>query len=86
MSDFPLSVPNRRGPGRQPQRAECVWTLRKDESVIRAELCSHGSVGVEFQMLKDGAVIYNRWFPSREITLEEAANRRRSFEAEGWTV
>ena len=85
MSDFPLAVPDRRGAGRQPQRAEHLWTLEKESSIMRCELRSHGSVGVELQIFKDGSVFYTRWYPDREITIQEAEERRRFFEREDWT-
>jgi hypothetical protein len=86
MSDFPLGVPERRGAGRQPQRAEHLWTMRKDSSTLRCELRSHGTLGVELQITKDGSAIFTRWYQDHEITIAEAEERRRLFEGEGWTI
>ena len=81
--DFPFAVLKRRAAARQ-QRAEHVWTMRKDASVMRAELRSHGSIGVELQIWKDGALNHTRWYPSHEVTLQEAEERRQFFERDGW--
>ena len=86
MSDFPLPVPERRGVSRQPHRAEHLWTMIMDSSTLRCELRSHGSLGVELQILKDGSVVHSRWYPDHELTVAEAEERRRFFENEGWTI
>lgn len=85
MVDDPFYKPGLRVAPPQPTPGEHVWTLRKGVEEMRAELRSHGDYGWECQLFRDGVFIYGRRWNLHQSALEEAADHRRGYEAEGWT-
>jgi hypothetical protein len=74
--DAPTPAPAApRGPG------ELLWSLRKDHRQIDCELRTHGTYGVEVQLLREREFYAGRMFPTREIALQWAEEERQAIEA-----
>lgn len=59
---------------RQPAPGEYRWSIRKkDGLVLVCELRSHGDLGTEVQLLRDGEFLFGQRWPTRELAEQEAA-------------
>ena len=84
MSD-PFYAPNHRAAPAASRPAEPLWTLSQGVAQMACVLRDHGDLGVEIQLLRDGALLYGRRFDTRALALQCAALERETLEAEGWT-
>lgn len=82
--DQPFTAPNRKpAPPRQPRPAEHLWAIRKDGRQYDAELRDHGKWGVEFQVFRELEFLYGRRWPTRELAIAEADERKMQYMREG---
>lgn len=64
-----------------------IWRLRKLHQQVDALLRDDGeSGGVETRFLYNGELAYLRRWPTRELALADAAEKRAELEREGWTA
>jgi hypothetical protein len=68
----------------QPHTGQRVWRLRKANHSVDAELRALPSEEVLVQLLYDGALTYERQWPTRTEALAEIAERRAELERSGW--
>ena len=59
-------------PTRQPQSAERLWTVFKDDCRYDGELRDHGEWGVEFHVLRESEFLYGRRRPEAALAMSEA--------------
>jgi hypothetical protein len=85
MSDQqPFYAPNRLPPpARTPRLTEHLWALRKDGRQYDGELLDHGTWGVEFQVRYELSWFYGHRWPTRELALVEAEDRKAEYLREG---
>jgi hypothetical protein len=74
-----------RPPERPPLEA-VLWRVRKDERIAEAIVRDVPSYGFELRFLVRGALVYSRMFRKRHSLEQLATEKRRAFEALGWTV
>lgn len=86
MPDDPFYSPYVKIAPQGPKAGEHVWTLRKGEEEVRAELRSHGEYGWECQLFRNGAFLYGRRWNLYASALLEAVERRHDYERDGWTM
>jgi hypothetical protein len=66
--------------------AERLWRVRKQRQTIDAVLRHHGddSTGIELQFLLEGDLATGRLYPTRELAVAAADEKRRELERAGW--
>jgi hypothetical protein len=85
MSDEHLST-YQPPPPRQPQPGEHLYSVLKDNVVYRVEIRDDDArgLGTEFQILRDGELVYGRRLAARGLALAEAESLRAVLKAQGW--
>jgi hypothetical protein len=64
-----------------------IWRLRKDHTWIDARLRPCADSGdVEVQFFYDGALLFARRWPSRELALTHADDQLRNLQRAGWNT
>jgi hypothetical protein len=64
-----------------------LWRLRKLHQQVDAQLRDEGGdVGVEMRFFYNGELVYARRWPTRDLALAEAAEKRAELERDGWTA
>jgi hypothetical protein len=87
MADEPFFAPNAKPlPPRQPQPGELIWTLHKGTEHVECVLRSHGELGVETQLYRNGGFYGGRRFDLREDALGHADELKAGLLAMGWQV
>jgi hypothetical protein len=82
----PFHAPGRRrAPPGVANPGERLWRVRKQQRAIDALLRHHGDgVGVELQFLLEGELALGRLYPTREVAVAAADDKRRELERAGW--
>ena len=65
--------------------AERVWRVRKNHTWIDAQVHEDAD-GIEVGFTYDGARLYARRFPTRELALREADRMLRDLQRVGWST
>jgi hypothetical protein len=64
---------------------ERLWRVRKQQRAIDALLRHHrNGVGIELQFLLEGELALGRLYPTRELAVAAADDKRRELERAGW--
>jgi hypothetical protein len=64
---------------------ERLWRVRKPPRAIDAVLRDHGhGVGIELQFFLEGEIASGRLYPTRELAVAAADDKRRELERAGW--
>lgn len=71
-------------PPRKPKPGERIWTMRNGGRQIDCELQGHGEFGWECQFFDDATFVYGRRWNLRASALDEAQEKRRELEWQGW--
>jgi hypothetical protein len=71
---------------RKPMVGEHLWSMRKGDKRIDAELCDQGAYGIEVQLWCRGQFLYGRRWASRALAVADADDKRRELEREGWRL
>jgi hypothetical protein len=67
--------------------AQRVWRLRKNHTWLDARLRDcEGSDAVEVQFFYDGAMLWTRRWPSRQLALDHADQQLRELQRAGWNT
>ena len=66
-------------------KGEVLWTLRKNDIRIHAELRSHGEAGFEMLLFKNGERMFNQRHLSHSAAMDVAIECRRELEVNGWS-
>ena len=82
----PFHAPGRSGaPPGVANPGERLWRVRKQQRAIDAQLRHHGDgVGIELQFLLEGELALGRLYPTRELAVAAADDKRRELERAGW--
>jgi len=74
-------------PGPKKARVgEHLWSMRKGDKRIEAELRDHGEHGVEIQFRYQGEFVYGHRWATRELAVAEANDKQRELTHEGWAI
>jgi hypothetical protein len=76
-------------PRPEPRKArvgEHLWSMRKDDKRVDAELRDHGKHGVEIQFRYQRDFVYGRRWATRELAIAEGEDKQRELEECGWVV
>jgi hypothetical protein len=66
---------------------ERLWRLRKQQRAVDAVLRDHrGDAGIELQFLLEGELASGRLYPTRELAVAAADDKRRELERAGWIL
>jgi hypothetical protein len=66
-------------------KAQRLWRVRKQQRTIDAVLRHHGDgAGIELQFLLGGELATGRLYPTRELAVAAADDKRRELERAGW--
>jgi hypothetical protein len=65
--------------------AERLWRVRKDHTWIDAQI-RESAAGVEVGFSYDGARLFAREFPTRDLAIDEADSRLRELQRAGWAT
>ena len=63
---------------------ERLWRVRKNHRTVEAHLRAHGSRDVEVQFYYNGALVYGRRLPTRELAVAEANDRLKQLQRSDW--
>ena len=75
----------RRAPPRVANPGERLWRVRKQRRAVEAVLRDHGGrAGIELQFFLEGALALGRLYPTRELAVAAADDKRRELERAGW--
>lgn len=71
---------------RKARVGEHLWSMRKGDKRVDAELRDHGGYGIEIQFRYQGQFVYGRRWATRKLAVDEADEKRRELEGDGWQV
>jgi hypothetical protein len=82
----PPHAPSRQSdPQRVANPGERLWRVRKQQRAIEAVLRDHGGrAGIELQFFLEGGLASGRLYPTRELAVAAADDKRRELERAGW--